>query len=76
LTPTNPECIIAGEARNSLKLGNAYVREKQETPKNLVIHLQALSENPISSLMLPAERQGKTVNPTLKGYRSSRRVEE
>jgi hypothetical protein len=29
---TNPKHIIAGEARNSLKLGNAYVQEKQETP--------------------------------------------
>jgi hypothetical protein len=28
----NPKLIIVGEARNSLKLGNASVREKQETP--------------------------------------------
>ena len=34
-----------------------------------------LNANP-SSLTLPAERQKKTVNTTLKGYRSSCRVEE
>jgi hypothetical protein len=28
----NPKRIIAGEARNSLKLGNKSVREKKETP--------------------------------------------
>jgi hypothetical protein len=28
----NPKIIISGEVRNSLKLGNASVQEKQETP--------------------------------------------
>jgi hypothetical protein len=64
LIDTNPKRIIAGEARNSLKLGNASVREKQET------------KNPISSLTLPDEWQKKTVNPTLKSYGSSHRVED
>jgi hypothetical protein len=32
LIDTNPKCIIAGEVRNSLKLGNASVQEKLETP--------------------------------------------
>jgi hypothetical protein len=31
LIDNNSKCIIAGEARSSLKLGNAYVREKHET---------------------------------------------
>jgi hypothetical protein len=52
---------MAGEARNSLKLG---------------FNSPNLNQEPISLLMLPAERQKKTVNPTLKGYGSSCRVEE
>jgi hypothetical protein len=32
LIDINPKHIITGEVINSLKLGNASVREKQETP--------------------------------------------
>jgi hypothetical protein len=32
LIDNNPKLIVAGEARNSLKLANASVQEKQETP--------------------------------------------
>jgi hypothetical protein len=32
LMDNNPKRIIMGEATNSLKLGNASVREKQQTP--------------------------------------------
>jgi hypothetical protein len=32
LIDKNPKHIIQGEARNSLKLGNASVQEKQEIP--------------------------------------------
>jgi hypothetical protein len=32
LIDINPKRIIAGEARNSLKLQNIFVQEKQETP--------------------------------------------
>jgi hypothetical protein len=40
LIDNNPKCIITGEARNSLKLGNASMQEKQETTENLALPLQ------------------------------------
>jgi hypothetical protein len=32
LNDINPKRIIAGEEKKSLKLGNAFMQEKQETP--------------------------------------------
>jgi hypothetical protein len=55
------KCIHAGEARNSLKLGSTS---------------PSLNQDPYFLLMLPAERQKKTVNPTLKVYGSNCKVEE
>jgi hypothetical protein len=53
LTPTKH--IIAGEARNSLKLGST-------SPS---INCESLNAHQLSLLTLPAERQKKAVNPTL-----------
>jgi hypothetical protein len=61
LIDKNPKYIIAVEARNSLKLGSTS---------------PSLNQEPYSLLTLPAERQKKTVNPKLKGYGSSCRVED
>jgi hypothetical protein len=53
--------VCVGEARNSSKLGSTS---------------PSLNQEPLSLLTLPAERQKKTLNPSLKVYGSSCRIEE
>jgi hypothetical protein len=52
LIDNKPKHIIATEARNFVKLDSTS---------------QSLNHELLSSLMLPAEKQKKTVNSTLKG---------
>jgi hypothetical protein len=65
------------QTENSLNIKR--LREKQETPINLApdpfSSVLSLNQKILSSLTLPAERQKKTVNPTLRGYGISFRVE-
>jgi hypothetical protein len=73
----NKKSGLIDSEKKTLTNTNASLQEKHETHTNLVLspNWNWVSEL-ISSLTLSAERQKKTVNPTLKGYGSSRRVEE
>jgi hypothetical protein len=51
---------MAGEARNSLKLGNPYVREKQETPENLEMHLFGRSKKLLKTWLYLSEPKPRT----------------
>jgi hypothetical protein len=65
LLKTYPKTHFCGRSKKLLK---TWLSLSEPKPR-------FLNANP-SSLTLPAERQKKTVNPTLKGYGSSCRVEE
>jgi hypothetical protein len=55
------ETHLCGRSKKLLKIGSTS---------------PSINQEPISLLTLPAERQKKTVNPKLKAYESSHRVEE
>jgi hypothetical protein len=68
------------QRKTTLTNTNASLREKQEAPTNLAAapfsSVLCLKQKKFYLLLLPAERQKKTVNPMLKGFGSSCGVEE